>query len=115
MKMIAEQYERKRLSIHESIKNGLSASLSGAEYYPKPWDELDIEDDYDLSIINTNLTWNSVTEQHEFDGLKRKGKKELQLRMELMATFREPCSDERSKKIAGIEQEIRQANRENQR
>jgi hypothetical protein len=66
---IAERYEAERDRILTRIRNGeRSASMSGIEYYPKPWAELDVTNDADLQIITVNMTWNGSA--HDFD-LKR--------------------------------------------
>jgi hypothetical protein len=52
---IEKRYNDRREQI---LHSGLSASMSGIEYYPKPWSEMDILDEADrYSIINA-LTWN---------------------------------------------------------
>jgi hypothetical protein len=49
---IAAKYNSLRQERLDCIRNGGSASMSGIEYYPKPWADLDPSDRNDLVIIN---------------------------------------------------------------
>jgi len=58
MAEIEQRYEADRQAKLDRIKNGeVSASMSGIEYHPKPWGELDVNDPSDLQIISVALSW----------------------------------------------------------
>lgn len=76
LKSVAEVYNTKRDAILTSIhEKNVSASLSGIEYYPKPWEELDLNDPFDLTIIVNSLTWDG--EVHTHTGLRKLSEKEI--------------------------------------
>jgi hypothetical protein len=59
MAAIAKRYDERRESILESIRQGkVSASMSGIEYYDKPWNELDASNFSDLHSIMAAISWN---------------------------------------------------------
>ena len=91
---IARRYDEQRNSIIEAIHNGhTSASMSGIEYYPKPWAELDVSDFGDCQIISTNLTWDEAEKVHTHDGLRILTKEELDLHARKSALFFKPHSE----------------------
>lgn len=56
---IEKRYNAQRESILDNIRQGsVSASMSGIEYFHKPWSELDILNEADRYSIFTALTWN---------------------------------------------------------
>ena len=68
MKAIGDRYNRRRREILQGIQDKkCSASMSGIEYYPKPWEDLDVTIEYDRAIISTNLTWDG--NKHDLTGL----------------------------------------------
>lgn len=65
---IAREYDGRRNKILNSIAEGkVSASMSGIEYYPKPWAELDMSNPVDAYLILTNLTWDG--QRHDYSAL----------------------------------------------
>lgn len=52
---IEKRYTARRETI---LHSGLSTSMSGIEYFPKPWADLNILSEGDRYIIITALTWN---------------------------------------------------------
>lgn len=106
MGAIAQRYDDRRAKILAAIREGqTSASMSGIEYYPKPWIELNVADPADLNTISTALTWNGTA--HDATELRRFTAAEMEARARLMATFHEQISPERTAKIRAIEDEIR--------
>jgi len=58
MAEIEQRYEADRQAKLDRINNGeVSASMSGIEYHPKPWGELDVNNPSDLQIISLTLSW----------------------------------------------------------
>jgi len=58
MAEIEQRYEADRQAKLDRIRNGeVSASMSGIEYHPKPWGELDVNNPSDLQIISVALSW----------------------------------------------------------
>lgn len=66
---VARRYNEER---EKCLNSGLSASMSGLEYYPKPWEELDLNDESDLYLISTMLSWDDATSTFTHEGLKKK-------------------------------------------
>lgn len=51
-------YDGRRADILEAIRAGkVSASMSGIEYYPKPWAKLDPNDAGDAYLRNAMVEW----------------------------------------------------------
>ena len=83
MAAIAKRYDARREAILETINSGKSsASISGIEYYPKPWAELDMASDSDLGIISASLAWSGEGVGHDCDGLSRRVPEPLQPKTE---------------------------------
>lgn len=55
------RYEEYRRGILESIRAGrVSASMSGIEYYHKPWDALSPDSPADVETLKVAMMWNGV-------------------------------------------------------
>lgn len=84
MAQVAARYDSRREEILAAIRDKrVSASMSGIEYYEKPWAELDLSDDIDLLTINTKLTWDG--EKHDMAGLRRYSPDELNMKSAIAA------------------------------
>lgn len=115
---IARRYDEHREGLLGSIRAGkVSASMSGIEYYPKPWAELDLASDGDRYVISTALTWNADEHTHDLTAIRTLTARELALRREQMATYskypaeREPRLSEIEVGLA-LEPLLRSMNRE---
>lgn len=110
MKAISERYDARRNEILENIRLGKSsASMSGIEYYPKPWAELDIDDPSDLYTISTALSWDG--EKHTHESLRKLSDEEMSIQEELSKSFFEKCSPERNVKQDEIRSRLAEAKR----
>jgi hypothetical protein len=96
---IARAYDEKRNRILAAIETGeVSASMSGIEYYPKPWVDLDMNDPFDVSLISSALTWNGF--EHDYTGLRKLTPDELSIKREISDLYRQPAGPERETRIA---------------
>lgn len=97
---IAKHYDESRERTIGRIRSGeMSAGLSGIENYPKPWAELDIEIDYDLSIISSALSWNGS--EHMLR-VSKESAATLNLLKELMKTYHQTCGEAREIEVTKI-------------
>jgi hypothetical protein len=81
MRDIAARYDARREEILQLIEDRrASASMSGIEYYPKPWAELDMSNPDDAYVISSNLTWDEAKQQHDYEGLRRSTAADLEAR-----------------------------------
>jgi len=103
---IGAKYDAERQAILERIsQRAVSASMSGIEYYPKPWGELDITDDGDLMFISVTLAWDDEAQAKSHTNIRKLTPDELKRDRQLSALFREPPSPAREEKIAALKRE----------
>lgn len=99
---IANKYNKARADIIARLKEGnISASMSGIEYYPKPWEELDTEDEGDMFILSTWIKGDT----HE--GLRPFTPAEIEVRQQLRDLMSEPIGAARNKKMDTLQAMVR--------
>ena len=101
---IGAAYDARREGILTKIRKGeVSASMSGIEYYHKPWSELDMNNEVDVLIISANLTHDGGKSTHE--GLRKYSPEELALIQERSDLF---CKshEERKDRVREIDVEL---------
>lgn len=54
MREIGERYNNAR---RDSIIRAIRAGISGIEYYPKVWGDLDLDNEEDAYVIGVALSW----------------------------------------------------------
>ena len=107
MAEIGRRYDERREATLQAIRDRkTSASMSGIEYFPKPWAELDMSDPYHLGIISMALTWDPETQQFTHAGLRPYSAEELELYKRMFALFRKP-HEERIAELQVIETRLR--------
>lgn len=81
LREIGGRYDAKRNAILANIRDGRSsASMSGIEYCPKPWADLDMTNPGDVQTISSALTWTG--DHHDCAGLRKLTPRELELQAE---------------------------------
>lgn len=97
IKQIGEQYDRERQARLQKIRDRVvSASMSGIEYMPRPWNDLDLDDDGDLSIISAWMA--PIT-------LRKLTSAELEIENRKRALFMQKMGADRDEKMAALGQE----------
>jgi hypothetical protein len=103
---LGASYDQRRNDILAKIRNSdVSASMSGIEYYPKPWSELDMNNDFDVMIISATLTYDGNKSTHE--GLRKYSPRELELMKERSGLFF-LSHEERKDRLSEIDTELNQ-------
>lgn len=105
MASIGRRYDEQREKILAALRGGeTSRSMSGIEYYPKPWADLDLSIGADLYIVGVALAWDGA--EPVLNMLRRLTPDELDAARRRRALFYEPCGPERDAKVKVIEAEI---------
>ena len=98
---VAAGYDETRNQILARVQAGkISASMSGIEYYPKPWSELDLDDPSDFNTIATEIGWNGDERIIE---MRRLSSSEITRNRERSRIMHEPVGPEREQKLKALD------------